>query len=43
MYPDHLEVKVAGAPKLTVTLGEVGLKKTLPIRGVGEPTRAPTL
>lgn len=48
MYPDHLEVKVAGAPKLNVTLDEVGLKPALPTRGVGEAfsistTRRPAL
>jgi hypothetical protein len=25
MYPDHLEVTVSGAPRLNVTLEEVGL------------------
>ena len=27
IFPDHLEVHVAGAPKLNVTLGEVGLRE----------------
>jgi len=26
VFPDHLEVKVVGAPRINVTLGEVGLK-----------------
>ena len=42
IYPDHLEVKVAGTPKLNVTLDEVGLKPALPTRGVGERTRTST-
>lgn len=28
IYPDHLEVKVAGAPRLNVLLSEVGLKES---------------
>ena len=36
VFPDHLEVKVTGAPPLNVLYGEVGLK--LPeIVGVGDP------
>jgi hypothetical protein len=37
IFPDHLEVKVAGAPKLNVRLGEVGLKESA-ISGVGGGT-----
>jgi len=36
IYPDHLEMKVAGAPELNVTLDEVGLKAALSTRGVGQ-------
>jgi hypothetical protein len=36
IFPDHLEVEVAGAPPLNVTLAEVGLKSE--IAGVGEGT-----
>ena len=38
VLPDHLEVKVAGAPPLNVLLGEVGLKAP-EIVGVGGPTQ----
>jgi len=38
VFVDHLEVKVAGAPRINVTLEEVGLKVS-EIGGVGEPTR----
>ena len=37
VFPDHLEVKVAGAPPLNVLYGEVRLKVP-EIVGVGEPT-----
>jgi hypothetical protein len=37
MFPDHLEVKVVGAPQLNVRLREVGLKVP-EIVGVGDPT-----
>jgi site-specific DNA recombinase len=37
VFPDHLEVKVAGAPSLNVRLSEVGLKESQ-IVGVGGPT-----
>jgi hypothetical protein len=32
MFPDHLEVEVAGVPRLNVLLGEVGLS---PMQSVG--------
>ena len=38
--PDHLEVAVFGAPKLNVTLAEVGLGKQAKIAGVGGGTRS---
>ncbi|GEM_PF-414298 len=41
VFSDHLEVKVAGAPRIIVTLEEVGLKVS-EIGGVGEGTRTPT-
>jgi site-specific DNA recombinase len=41
-FPDHLEVKVAGAPKMNVTLQEVGLTGGSGFCGVGEGTRTPT-
>ena len=37
-FPDHLEVKVAGAPKMNVTLQEVGLTGGSASYGVGEPS-----
>ncbi|HVB50277.1 MAG TPA: recombinase family protein [Acidimicrobiales bacterium] len=37
VFPDHLEVKVVGAPQLNVMLGEVGLKVP-EIVGVGDGT-----
>ena len=37
VFPDHLEVKVSGAPALNVLLSEVGLKVP-EIVGVGDPT-----
>ena len=37
VFPDHLEVTVAGAPALNVRLEEVGLKGS-EIVGVGGPT-----
>ena len=37
VYPDHLEVNVAGTPPLNVTYQEVGLKESQ-IVGVGEGT-----
>ena len=39
MYPDHLEVTVSGAPRLNVTLEEVGLTGGWQFRGVGGPWR----
>lgn len=38
IYPDHLEVKVTGAPKINVTLAEVGLTGGSAFCGVGERT-----
>jgi hypothetical protein len=38
LFPDHLEVTIAGVPKLNVTLQEVGLRETLSSRGVGGGT-----
>jgi site-specific DNA recombinase len=38
VYPDHLEVTVAGTPPLNVLYGEVGLKESENVR-VGEGTR----
>lgn len=37
IFPDHLEVTVAGAPRLNVTLSEVGLKESRTV-GVGGGT-----
>jgi hypothetical protein len=37
VFPDHLEVKVNGAPALIVLYGEVGLKVS-EIVGVGDGT-----
>jgi len=42
IYPDHLEVKVSGAPRMNVTLQEVGLTGGSAFQRVGEPTRTPT-
>ena len=42
-YPDHLEVTVTGAPRMNVSLQEVGLTGGSSFYGVGEPTRTPTL
>jgi hypothetical protein len=39
MYPDHPEVTVSGAPRLNVTLEEVGLTGGWQFRGVGGPSR----
>lgn len=39
VYPDHLEVTVAGAPPLNVLFGEVGLKESENV-SVGGPTCA---
>jgi hypothetical protein len=42
MYPDHLEVTVSGAPRLNVTLEEVGLTGGVAVscrRGVANLTR----
>jgi adenosyl cobinamide kinase/adenosyl cobinamide phosphate guanylyltransferase len=41
IFPDHLEVTVAGAPPLNVLFEEVGLKGS-EIVGVGGPTRTRT-
>lgn len=38
MFPDHIEVKVAGAPRLNVLLKEVGLREPSSIGGVGGGT-----
>ena len=38
IFPDHLEVSITGAPKMNVTLQEVGLTGGLPSRGVGGGT-----
>ena len=35
MLPDHLEVQIAGAPRLNVLLSEVGLKEPVSPSGVG--------
>ncbi|MEX1207444.1 MAG: recombinase family protein [Acidimicrobiia bacterium] len=37
-FPDHLEVKVSGAPRMNVTLREVGLTGGSSFQRVGEPT-----
>jgi len=37
IFPDHLEVKIAGAPRLNVLLAEVGLKESANF-GVGGGT-----
>ncbi|MFH2073144.1 MAG: hypothetical protein ABIJ75_09880, partial [Actinomycetota bacterium] len=42
IFPDHLEVKVSGAPRMNVSLGEVGLTGGSSFYGVGEPTRTST-
>ncbi|HJQ90479.1 MAG TPA: recombinase family protein [Acidimicrobiia bacterium] len=42
IHPDHLEVKVAGAPRLNVTLREVGLTGGSTFYGVGEAFRLRT-
>ena len=42
VYPDHLEVSVAGAPPLNVLLDEVGLRRAAIVR-VGDPKRTRTL
>ena len=42
IYPDHLEVQVSGAPRINVTLREVGLTGGSGIYGVGERTRTST-
>lgn len=36
IYPDHLEIKVSGSPRMNVTLQEVGLKPGSGFQGVGE-------
>jgi DNA invertase Pin-like site-specific DNA recombinase len=41
-FPDHLEVKVSGAPRMNVTLREVGLTGGSSFERVGEPTRTST-
>ncbi len=35
LFPDHLEVTISGAPKMNITLQEVGLSGGLSTRGVG--------
>lgn len=42
IFPDHLEVKISGAPRMNVTLQEVGLTGGSGIYGVGERTRTST-
>ena len=42
IYPDHLEVRVSGAPRMNVTLQEVGLTGGSSFQRVGEPTRTST-
>ncbi len=42
IHPDHLEVKVAGAPRINVTLQEVGLTGGSGFYRVGERTRTST-
>ena len=42
LFPDHLEVTIAGVPKLNVTLQEVGLRETLSSRSVGGQIRTLT-
>lgn len=37
-FPDHLEVKASGAPRMNVTLREVGLTGGSSFQRVGEPT-----
>ncbi|HEX9978464.1 MAG TPA: hypothetical protein VGB41_07555, partial [Acidimicrobiia bacterium] len=41
-FPDHLEVKVSGAPRMNVTLQEVGLTGGSSFQRVGERTRTST-
>ena len=41
-FSDHLEVKVSGAPRMNVTLQEVGLTGGSSFQRVGEPTRTST-
>jgi hypothetical protein len=36
VFPDHLEVRVAGAPPLNVTLAEVGIREGGTERSVSE-------
>jgi hypothetical protein len=38
IYPDHLEVKVSGAPRMNVTLQEVGVTGGSAFQRVGEPS-----
>jgi hypothetical protein len=38
IYPDHLEAKISGVPKMTVTLQEAGLTGGPGFHGVGEPS-----
>jgi site-specific DNA recombinase len=42
IYPDHLEVKVSGAPRMNVTLQEVGLTAGSAFQRVGEAFRLAT-
>jgi hypothetical protein len=42
LFPDHLEVSIAGAPKMNVTLQEVGLRAGLQSRGVGGASATPS-
>jgi hypothetical protein len=41
-FPDHLEVKVVGTPRINVTLQEVGLRAGSSSSRVGERTRTST-
>ena len=38
IFPDHLEVKLSGAPRMNLTLREVGLTGGSAFQRVGEPT-----
>jgi site-specific DNA recombinase len=42
IHPDHLEIKVSGAPRMNLTLQEVGLTGGSSFQRVGEPTRTST-
>ena len=42
IHPDHLEIKVSGAPRMNLTLQEVGLTGGSSFQRVGERTRTST-